>query len=59
MSPEMETLTVTLEEEGERLDKLLANRFKETYSRTYFHSLLEEGLIRVNGEVVKKDTSQS
>lgn len=44
-------------EEGEeslRLDQLLANRFKEHYSRSYFQKLIEDHLVLVNGQPVKK-----
>lgn len=46
-------------EEGEetlRLDQLLANRFKDCYSRTYFQKLIEDQLVLVNGQPVKKRT---
>lgn len=43
------------EEEGERLDKLLALRFPN-YSRTYFQNLIDTGSVLVNGEIVKKRT---
>lgn len=52
---EVESLIITLEEEGERLDKVLKNRFP-TLSRTYFQFLIEEGAVLVNGEIVKKRT---
>jgi 23S rRNA pseudouridine1911/1915/1917 synthase len=47
-------LIVTEEEEGERLDKILANRFSEGYSRTYFQHLIDEHLVLLNGIPVKK-----
>jgi len=47
-------LVVTEEEAGERLDKVLACRFKEVYSRTYFQYLIEEQLVLLNGEPVRK-----
>lgn len=53
---ESDLLIVTEEEAGERLDKLLARRFKEVYSRTYFQHLLDEQLVLLNGEPVKKRT---
>lgn len=50
-----EDLIIVLEEEsGERLDKLLAHRFKERYSRTYFQYLIDHHLVLLNGEPVKK-----
>lgn len=42
------------EEAGERLDKILANRFEEKYSRTYFQYLIEKQLVLLNGLPVKK-----
>lgn len=55
MQPEeTDLLIVTEEEAGERLDKLLARRFQEVYSRTYFQHLIEEGLVLLNGVSVKK-----
>lgn len=54
-SPDAEDfLIVSDEEAGERLDKLLATRFKERYSRTYFQHLIEEGLVLLEGEMAKK-----
>lgn len=47
-------LVVTEEETGERLDKILASRFKEVYSRTYFQYLIDEHLVLLNGAPVKK-----
>lgn len=42
------------EEEGERLDKILASRYKEIQSRSYFQHLIEQKRVLVNGEPVKK-----
>lgn len=53
-SVESDLLIVTQEESGERLDKILANRFKEVYSRTYFQYLIDEQLVLINGIPVKK-----
>lgn len=47
------TVYVTHEESALRLDKLLALRYPE-YSREYFQYLIEERLILVNGNLVKK-----
>lgn len=47
-------LIVTEDEAGERLDKVLANRFKEVYSRTYFQYLIDEHLVLLNGTPIKK-----
>lgn len=51
---ENDLLVITPEEEGERLDKILANRFGGRNSRTYFQYLMEEGLVLLAGEPVKK-----
>ncbi len=49
-----ELLFVTKEEQGERIDKILANRFRTIKSRTYFQYLIEEQKVQVNGESIKK-----
>lgn len=54
MTEDIESLIVTTEEAGERLDKILANRFQGHYSRTYFQFLIESQLILVNGISLKK-----
>lgn len=51
---EIDLLVVTEEEAGERLDKILAKRFQEVYSRTYFQYLIDEQLVLLNGVPVKK-----
>ncbi len=51
---EEETLIVANHEVGERLDKLLANRFAPRYSRAYFQYLIDTQLILLNGQPVKK-----
>jgi 23S rRNA pseudouridine1911/1915/1917 synthase len=48
-----DTIFVSLEEEGERIDKLLASRFP-SYSRTYFQHLIDIGCVLLNGELIKK-----
>ena len=53
MGPQNEFLFVTKEEAGERVDCVLAQRFPEC-SRTYFQNLIEQGLVLVNGQTVKK-----
>lgn len=50
---ETDFLIVTAEEAGQRLDKILAARFNQK-SRSYFHSLLEQQKVLLNGEPVKK-----
>lgn len=54
MEEESDLLIVTEDEAGERLDKILARRFKEMYSRTYFQYLIDEQLVLLNGLPVKK-----
>jgi 23S rRNA pseudouridine1911/1915/1917 synthase len=51
---ENDTLIITEEEAGERLDKILAQRFADRQSRTYFHGLIEQELVLINGQPVKK-----
>lgn len=53
---DIDLLIVTEEEAGERLDKILARRFKEIYSRTYFQYLIDEQLVLLNGVPIKKRT---
>jgi 23S rRNA pseudouridine1911/1915/1917 synthase len=48
-----DTIIVVEEERGKRLDKLLAERFPDS-SRTYFQSLIERGLVLLNGDLAKK-----
>lgn len=50
----METIIIQDTEAGERLDKILAERFKNVYSRTYFQYLIESNLVLLNGQPVKK-----
>lgn len=54
MEEEFDRIWIQEEETGERLDKLLANRYKEIHSRTYFAMLINEHLVLVNGIPVKK-----
>ena len=54
---ESETIFVTEEEAGHRLDVLLATRFKGLHSRTYFEMLIKESKVLLNGNPVKKRTS--
>jgi 23S rRNA pseudouridine1911/1915/1917 synthase len=50
---EHEFLCVTAEEEGARVDKLLAARFPH-HSRTYFQHLIDISCVLINSEPVKK-----
>lgn len=54
MTSETENIIILKEEAGERLDKILAKRFEERQSRTYFQYLIEENLVLLNGLPVKK-----
>lgn len=54
MSLDTDTLFISEEEAGERLDKILAARLSNAGSRTYFQYLIEEGKVLVNGAPVKK-----
>lgn len=49
-----ELLTISEEEAGERLDKVLAARYEGRYSRTYFQALIAENLVFINDSPVKK-----
>lgn len=54
MDNENDVLLISEEEEGERLDKVLAKRYREIQSRTYFQNLIEQNRVLLNGEPVKK-----
>ncbi|MCE5318941.1 MAG: RluA family pseudouridine synthase [Parachlamydia sp.] len=49
-----EEFVITEEEAGERLDKILARRYSDVRSRTYFQDLIEDSCVLLNGEPVKK-----
>lgn len=49
-----EMFLISDQEEGERLDKILANRLSAAGSRTYFQFLIDEGKVLLNGAPVKK-----
>lgn len=51
---ENDLIVISEQEAGERLDKVLAQRFKERYSRAYFQYLIEKHLVLLNGTPVKK-----
>ncbi len=53
LNEDPEFFVISAEEEGLRLDKLLANRFP-THSRTYFQHLIDQGLVLLNGRPIKK-----
>lgn len=52
---ERDVITILKEQEGVRLDALLASYYPEL-SRSYFQYLIEEGAVLVNGSQVKKRT---
>lgn len=54
MSEEYDTIVITPEEAGMRLDKILALRYTGQQSRTYFQSLIDAEHVLVNGIPVKK-----
>jgi len=47
-------IILTEDETGQRLDKILAQRFTNVHSRTYFQKLIEDHCVLVNGSPVKK-----
>lgn len=49
-----DTIIITDSEAGERLDKVLANRYRSLHSRTYFQHLIADGRVLVNGMQIKK-----
>lgn len=51
---ENDLVIINQEEVGQRLDKILADRYKEIKSRTYFQYLIEEGKVLLNGLPIKK-----
>ncbi|NGX57784.1 MAG: Ribosomal large subunit pseudouridine synthase D [Chlamydiae bacterium] len=54
MEIDTDVIIVTASEAGERLDKILAARYENRHSRTYFQYLIEEHLVSLNGAPVKK-----
>lgn len=51
---DLDLIVITEEESGERLDKILAQRFDSAQSRTYFQMLIENGHVLLNNIPVKK-----
>lgn len=49
-----DSFTIQKEQAGNRLDKVLAEYFRSSGSRTYFQMLIEKGLVLLNGAPVKK-----
>lgn len=56
MTEEIESIIIEKEEEGCRLDKVLAARFFDIKSRSYFQKLIEDGLVLLNEAPAKKRT---
>lgn len=52
----IETFRIEQDEEGMRIDRVLAGRYVEERSRTYFQSLIQDGYVKINGRGVKKQT---
>jgi 23S rRNA pseudouridine1911/1915/1917 synthase len=50
----LESIIIEDEESFLRLDQILAKRFEGHYSRTYFQRLIDQHLVLLNGEPVKK-----
>lgn len=53
-SEAIDFITITQEEAGHRLDKVLAERFRQVQSRTYFQSLIDQECVLLNGLPIKK-----
>lgn len=49
-----ETIIITEDEAGSRLDRILADRYREVRSRSYFQSLIRDHNVLLNGEPIKK-----
>lgn len=54
MDEESDCITIRIDEEGLRLDKILAERFSNIKSRTYFQMLIDNERVLLNGFPVKK-----
>jgi 23S rRNA pseudouridine1911/1915/1917 synthase len=57
MNEENDLMIISDEEEGLRLDKILASRFSGIKSRTYFEMLFDNERVLLNGNPVKKRIS--
>ncbi len=53
-TPDAETLIITSDEEGKRLDRVLADRYPDAHSRTYLQWLIEERYVLLNQQPTKK-----
>lgn len=54
MDDAFDTILIQEEEAGERLDKVLARRFQDVKSRTYFQFLIDQQHVLASGLTVKK-----
>lgn len=54
MNETADSFYISAEEAGLRLDKIVASRYKDVRSRTYFQSLIDNGKVLINHEPVKK-----
>lgn len=54
MEEEIDRLLIKEAEVGERIDKILAQRYKNVRSRSYFQMLIENQMVLLNGIPVKK-----
>lgn len=52
--PDSELIIASDSENGQRLDKVLANRYSPDYSRAYFQWLIENRYVQVNSQAIKK-----
>lgn len=51
---EIEILTISEDEDDTRIDKILANRYSDLRSRSYFQYLINNEFVTINGQIVKK-----
>lgn len=49
-----EAITISDEEAGQRLDRILANRYRELHSRNYFQALIRDHNVLLNSSPIKK-----
>lgn len=54
MNETVDSFYISADEAGLRLDKIVASRYKDVRSRTYFQSLIDNGKVLINHEPVKK-----
>ena len=51
---DVDLIVISEAEAGQRLDKILALRYKDIKSRTYFEYLFENGFVLIHGNPIKK-----